>query len=74
VFQDDKFTDFGADYFGRDFGQALAEWLHANYRVKACLAPRPVPDARYGMLLLERGAPDATAKGSNEWPTEDSLF
>jgi hypothetical protein len=71
VFQDDRFDDYGAGYFGRDFGCQLAEWVRGNYHVDACLAPRPVPDARYGMLLLARGAP--TRKEHSEWPTGDNL-
>jgi hypothetical protein len=47
-------TEYGARFFGRDYGQRIVAWVNANYREAALIGAPPLRDERFGMLLLRR--------------------
>ncbi len=57
-------TEFGARFFGRDYGRRIFEWIHAEYEAVLVIGSPPLQDDRFGMMLLRRrlnnSAPAAT--------------
>src|SRR5262249_44529702 len=49
-------SEHGVRFFGRDYGQRLAAWIHRNYRPLVRVGARPLRDERFGILLLRRRA------------------
>ncbi len=52
-------TEYGAPYFGRDYGEALMEWVKANYRASKLWSLDPKerpfePGTRHAIAALER--------------------
>lgn len=48
------YSDLGARFFGRDYGQTLMSWIQANYRPVWRTGAPPLRDGRFGVVLLER--------------------
>ena len=57
-------TEFGARFFGRDYGRRIFEWIHAEYEPVLVIGNPPLQDDRFGMMLmrhrLTNSAPAAT--------------
>jgi len=47
-------SEFGYTYFGQDYGQRLADWVHRHYHEIALAGERPFADGRFGIALLRR--------------------
>lgn len=47
-------SQYGFDYFGRDYGQNLFQWISANYRGVHLIGAHPFRGRQYGILLEER--------------------
>lgn len=47
-------SEYGARFFGKDYGQALGEWVRAGYRRAALFGSEPLVDAGFGIELLAR--------------------
>jgi hypothetical protein len=47
-------SEFGAAFFGRDYGRRITTWIAANYRPVVRIGAPPLRDDRFGMLLLQR--------------------
>jgi hypothetical protein len=45
-------SEFGARFFGKDYGRALHSWIQENYRVVGQVGERPLQDDRFGMALM----------------------
>ena len=44
----------GARFFGRDYGQQISAWIHAQYREETLFGSPPLQDDQFGLLLLKR--------------------
>jgi hypothetical protein len=49
--------EFGARFFGRDYAQRFRAWIDAHYTPIGLLGAPPLVDERFGVMLLQRGAP-----------------
>ena len=47
-------SEYGARFFGRDYGRKIYAWLEANYRPIVGIGARPLHNESFGMLLLQR--------------------
>ncbi|HLF48399.1 MAG TPA: glycosyltransferase family 39 protein [Methylomirabilota bacterium] len=47
-------SEYGARFFGRDYGRKIYAWLEANYRPIVVIGARPLQNDSFGMLLLQR--------------------
>jgi hypothetical protein len=47
-------SEFGYQFFGRDYGQQVYAWIEENYRPAALIGDMPLQDARFGILFLQR--------------------
>lgn len=47
-------SEYGSHYFGRDYGQELAEWISRQYRPVARAGAAPFTEGLFGFLLLDR--------------------
>jgi Dolichyl-phosphate-mannose-protein mannosyltransferase len=47
-------AEYGARFFGHDYGRDLAAWITGHYRVVAQHGALPFHDERFGILLLAR--------------------
>ncbi len=48
-------SEYGAEFFGRDYGQAIMAWVRAHYRSVGRWGDPPLePGTRFGMKLLAR--------------------
>jgi hypothetical protein len=47
-------SEFGARFFGRDYGWKIYAWLETNYHPIVVIGARPLQDDSFGMLLLQR--------------------
>lgn len=47
-------AEYGARFFGRDYGRGLASWITAHYDVVAQHGAVPFRDEHFGVLLLRR--------------------
>ena len=46
--------EYGARFFGHDYGRRLYAWVRRNYREVATFGARPLHDQRFGIALLRR--------------------
>ena len=49
-------TEFGARFFGRDYGRRILEWVNAGYEPVLLIGYPPLRDERFGIMLLRRKA------------------
>jgi len=56
-------TEFGYQFFGRDYGQEIMAWITRNYSPVVLEGFPPFVDDRFGMLLLGRKAEAAQETG-----------
>ena len=49
-------SEFGARFFGRDYGRRIFEWIHAGYEPVLVIGHPPLRDERFGMMLMRRKA------------------
>lgn len=55
VFAHKRTAEYGAAYFGRDYGRELYDWATSNYREIVSLGGTPFErDTRFGIVILER--------------------
>ncbi len=47
-------SEYGVQYFGRDYAQRLYAWITDNYRPVAQIGAAPFTDGRFGIRLLRR--------------------
>ncbi|MES9868582.1 MAG: hypothetical protein ABW090_08840 [Sedimenticola sp.] len=47
-------SEYGYDYFGRDYAVGLGDWISRNYQVLELIGNRPLVDNKYGILLLKK--------------------
>ncbi|MEE9274184.1 MAG: hypothetical protein V3V62_02615, partial [bacterium] len=47
-------SEYGARFFGRDYGRRLYAWIRKNYRHEALSGAPPLRDERFGIQLLRR--------------------
>lgn len=47
-------SEYGARFFGRDYGRKIYAWLEANYHPIVVIGARPLQNDSFGMLLLQR--------------------
>ena len=47
-------SEYGVQYFGRDYAQRLYEWIRTNYRPVAEIGAPPLQDGRFGIRLMQR--------------------
>jgi len=59
-------SEFGARFFGRDYGRDLGAWIRRDYRPVARVGSMPLQDERPGMLLLRRRGPDEGDRSLSE--------
>ena len=50
-------AEYGFPFFGRDYGQQLFAWIVHNYRGIRLIGDFPLQSERFGILLLQRNAP-----------------
>jgi hypothetical protein len=50
-------SEYGYQFFGRDYGRRLYGWVERNYHSVSLLGARPLRGKRFGILLLRRGTP-----------------
>jgi hypothetical protein len=50
-------SEYGFQFFGRDYGQMLWEWIQKNYHPVTLIGDPPLRDANFGILLLGRNRP-----------------
>jgi hypothetical protein len=61
-------SEFGARFFGREYGRVLYSWIHENYGVVEQVGAEPLKDERFGMALLRRRSLSAPAPSSGNYP------
>ncbi|MES9956130.1 MAG: hypothetical protein ABW086_03685 [Sedimenticola sp.] len=47
-------SEYGYNYFGRDYAVGLGDWIGRNYQVLELIGNRPLVDNKYGILLLKK--------------------
>jgi hypothetical protein len=49
-------SEFKVGYFGStpDYGQALMDWIHKNYKTQVLIGNEPLKDGRFGIKILKR--------------------
>ena len=47
-------ADYGAPFFGRDYGRALRAWITRHYTRVARFGDRPFRDDRFGIVIMKR--------------------
>lgn len=47
-------TEYGARFFGRDYGRQFMEWVEARYRTVNTFGAEPLQNEEFGIRLLER--------------------
>ena len=47
-------TEYGFRFFGKDYGQSIAEWFVQNYRPVKLIGAMPLRDDRFGVLIAKR--------------------
>jgi hypothetical protein len=47
-------SEYGVQYFGRDYAQRLHAWIAKNYRAVAQFGAPPLEDGRFGIRLMQR--------------------
>jgi 4-amino-4-deoxy-L-arabinose transferase-like glycosyltransferase len=47
-------SEYGVQYFGRDYAQRIGAWIFANYRPITQIGATPFRDGRFGGLLMQR--------------------
>lgn len=47
-------SEIGFQFFGRDYGRRLNEWISANYRSWCLVGAMPLQNDEFGILLLEK--------------------
>jgi len=52
-------SEYGVQFFGRDYAQRIAAWIRAHYQAAVLIGAPPLHDDRFGLLLLKRAAPSA---------------
>jgi hypothetical protein len=51
-------AEYGAPWFGRDYGQDLGRWIDGAYEARAVIGDPPlVPGSRFGVAVLKRRIP-----------------
>ena len=53
-------SEYGPQYFGRDYAFGMASWISSNYAAVCQLGALPGQSDRYGMLLLTRRPASST--------------
>lgn len=60
IFAHKRTAEYGAAYFGRDYGRDLYDWATSNYREIMSLGGTPFErGTRFGMTILERRIPES---------------
>jgi hypothetical protein len=47
-------SEYGVQFFGRDYAQRIHAWIMANYRPVGRIGAQPFQDGRFGMQLMRR--------------------
>jgi hypothetical protein len=47
-------SEYGVQYFGRDYGRKIYAWIAANYRPVHQIGAPPLQSGRFGILLLKK--------------------
>jgi hypothetical protein len=47
-------SEYGVQYFGRDYAQRLSAWISEHYRPVAWIGAAPLEDGRFGIQLMQR--------------------
>jgi hypothetical protein len=47
-------SEYGARFFGRDYGASILRWVEDRYRRVQLIGAEPMRDQRFGIVLLER--------------------
>ncbi|HSY43307.1 MAG TPA: hypothetical protein VK811_05310 [Candidatus Acidoferrum sp.] len=57
-------SEFKVGYFGStpEYGQALMDWIHKNYKTQVLIGNEPLKDGRFGIKILKRITPAAQAQ------------
>jgi hypothetical protein len=55
VHRDD--SEYGARFFGRDYGQKIGQWVQANYQGMQLFGAHPLTSPQFGVLITRRGTP-----------------
>lgn len=50
-------TEFGAQYFGRDYAQEYKAWIQSNYDVESLIGKPPLEADQFGIALLRKRVP-----------------
>ena len=45
-------SEFGFQFFGRDYGQRVYSWIQEHYQPVALIGDPPLRDEKFGILLL----------------------
>lgn len=65
VLIDRNTIEYGAQYFGRDYGKPLWTWITSNYELWVPLGNPPFSGKGFGALVLRRERPAATQNSVN---------
>lgn len=55
-------SEFGSQYFGRDYGRDYKTWIQSNYEVASLIGKPPLEADQFGIALLRRKTPQATGQ------------
>ena len=47
-------TEYGSQFFGRDYGRSFMEWISRNYHPVYMIGAQPFVDHRFGILITKR--------------------
>ena len=57
VFVHKDTSEYGFQFFGRDYGRTLFAWVQQNYHSVALIGDQPLRNEKFGILLVNRNQP-----------------